>query len=874
MNFKKLAPADLRHSVAASAFGFASTAELLHQPLPWIGQERAEQAARFGLAMAQAGYNLFVLGEVGSGRTTLLSQMMRAQAATRPVPPDLCYLHNFDVPEQPRALRLPAGNGRLLRQQMAQLAKNLQTDIPKRLAATDFKSEADRIEQAAKAQEDLAYAELSAFADARHFSLLREAGNMVFTLKDGKGKPVTSGKAMALTREQRLQIDTDEADLRDAISRHLGKTSAIKRSGSEQLAALRRPLIEPMLEDALQEIRSTLQRSAAASPGQPPAVVTVPGAASDAMPAHDQAPKPPAESMTPAAENAHPAPDQASTLQPKGATPMPDEAKLGAYLDQIGHAVLENLELFEPTDDEEPRLEALLALLSDFRVNVAVDNQGLTGAPVIIEDNPQCHTLFGSIDYESEDSLLVTDFSRIRAGSLLKAHGGFLMLHLRDLLADELAWEKLRRFLRSGRLQIEEPGMLYAPMPTMSLQPEPVAVTVKIVLIATVDEYYAVQEGDPEFARRFLCKVDFAESFRATPQSCQSTAIFVAHTCQRLDLLHFGAAAVAAVVEETHRQAEDQTRQSAIFSVSEALVVQASAQAQDRGAALVEPQDVQAAKLARVHRHNYPEQRLQETLTDGERLLDVSGAKVAQLNGLTVLDLGDYQFGFPVRVTARTYAGEEGLLNIEREVELSGPIHDKGVLILHSYLSGLFAHIAPLAMNASVVFEQEYSGVEGDSASCAEFYALLSSLSGLPLKQGIAVTGAVNQHGEMLPVGGINEKIEGYFKSCELLGLDGTQGVLIPSRNRRHLMLDAGVVEAVALGRFHIYTATQASEGMELLTGVRFGSLDVGGYAADTVLGMAQKTLQKYRHACENLDTHPPERHGRKHWSGRPPRHG
>jgi predicted ATP-dependent protease len=367
--------------------------------------------------------------------------------------------------------------------------------------------------------------------------------------------------------------------------------------------------------------------------------------------------------------------------------------------------------------------------------------------------------------------------------------------------------------------------------------------------------------------------VDFAESFRATPESCQSTAIFIAHACQRLGLLHFGAAAVAALIEETHRHAEDQTRQSAIFSVSEALVVEASALARSRGVALVEPQDVQAARLARVHRHNYPEQRLQETLTDGERLLDINGTKVAQVNGLTVMDLGDYQFGFPVRVTARTYAGEEGLLNIEREVELSGPIHDKGVLILHSYLSGLFAHIAPLAMNASVVFEQEYSGVEGDSASCAEFYALLSSLSGLPLKQGIAVTGAVNQHGEMLPVGGINEKIEGYFKSCALLGLDGTQGVLIPSRNRRHLMLDTRVVEAVALGRFHIYTAAQASEGMELLTGVRFGSLQVGGYPADTVLGMAQKTLQKYRHACENLDTHPAERHSRKHSLNRPPKY-
>jgi predicted ATP-dependent protease len=345
--------------------------------------------------------------------------------------------------------------------------------------------------------------------------------------------------------------------------------------------------------------------------------------------------------------------------------------------------------------------------------------------------------------------------------------------------------------------------------------------------------------------------VDFAESFKATPESCSATAIFVAHTCRHLGLAHFTAAAVAVLIEVTHREAEDQMRQSAIFAHSEALVMESSAMARSRGANLVEAQDVRAAMQARMHRHSYPEERLQDTIVDGERLLEVRGERVAQLNGLTVVDLGDYQFGFPVRVTGRTYAGEEGLLNIEREVKLSGPIHDKGVLILHSYLSALFAHIAPLALNAAVVFEQEYSGVEGDSASCAEFYALLSSLSGLPIRQGIAVTGAVNQHGEMLPVGGINEKIEGYFRSCELLGLDGQQGVLIPARNRRHLMLDPRVVEAVAQGRFHIYAAELASEGMELLTGVPFGALVGADYPPDTVLGRAQRTLQAYRHACE-----------------------
>jgi len=280
-----------------------------------------------------------------------------------------------------------------------------------------------------------------------------------------------------------------------------------------------------------------------------------------------------------------------------------------------------------------------------------------------------------------------------------------------------------------------------------------------------------------------------------------------------------------------------------------------------RGATLVDLQDVEAALRARNYRHDYPEQRQQETIADGERLLVLTGEKVGQLNALTVIDLGDHRFGFPVGVTARTYAGDEGLLNVEREVELSGPIHDKGVLILHSYLSALFAHIAPLALNAAIVFEQEYHGVEGDSASCAELYVLLSSLSGLPLKQGVAVTGAINQHGDMLPVGGINEKIEGYFRSCEIVGLDGSQGVLIPHRNRRHLMLERKVVEAVAAGRFHIYTAEHASEGLELLTGTPFGEFGASGdYPEGSVLGRAQKTLQDFRRSCQRAEQHKPER--------------
>jgi len=374
-----------------------------------------------------------------------------------------------------------------------------------------------------------------------------------------------------------------------------------------------------------------------------------------------------------------------------------------------------------------------------------------------------------------------------------------------------------------------------------------------------------LQEGDPEFARHFCVKVDFAESFSSSADTRRAMATFVAHTCRQLGLPHFTASAVARLLEDGHREVDDQSRQSAIFSRIEALVMESAALCRVRGGRLVEAVDVEAALAARTKRHDYPEQRLQESFAEGELLIAIHGEKTGQINGLTQMDLGDYRFGFPVRVSARTYAGEHGLVNIEREVEMSGPIHDKGVFILHNYLSALFAHNAPLAFNASIVFEQEYHGVEGDSASCAELYALLSSLSGLPLKQGIAVTGAVNQHGEVLPVGGINEKIEGYFRLCATAGLDGSQGVLIPQRNRRHLMLERKVVEAVDQGLFHVYTAEHASEGIELLTGLPAGVADeAGNYPHGSVLGHAQKTLLAYRRACQ-ISAHPSPKPGLRH---------
>ena len=563
MSCESLSPEHLRLKVQPAALGFSDTSELLDQPLPWIGQAPAEAAARFGLQLDQPDYNLFVLGHVGCGRTTLMRQMLAQHATGCPVPPDLCYVHNFEAPERPSALRLNAGEGRLLRQQMAQWIRRLASDIAARLAEPAVKAECERIEQAYKREEDKAYAELSAYAEARSFSLMREQGHMVFTYRDAQGEPLTAGQAMALPHEKRAEIDAAEAALRGEIDRFLEKTRSMEHVMNEGLAALHRQVVKPLVEQGLAAVRLAL------SPNSQ------------------------------------------------------DVGKLGLHLQRVGQEVLDNLALFQPKEDEEAvRREALDEWLSLLQVHLVVDNQALRGAPVIQEDNPVFRQLFGSIEYDSGGDMLVTDFSHIRAGSLLKAHGGFLMLHLRDLLADPPVWEKLRRFLRSGRLQIEEPGMMYAPIAAVSLEPDPVDVKVKIVLIASVDEFYAVQEGDPEFMRRFRCKVEFVESFLATAESRQATAVLVSKICRENGLPHLDAQAVAALIEETHREAGDQTRQCAVFSRVETWVIESAAMARLRGAEKVQWCDVQSALRARRQRHDHAERRLQEEIAEGDRLLE------------------------------------------------------------------------------------------------------------------------------------------------------------------------------------------------------------------------------------------------------------
>ena len=799
MSISQLSADDLRLTIDPQSLTFHDTSELVNEPLPWIGQERAEQAARFGLTMQQADYNLFVLGEVGSGRSSLLKQAMIEVAAQRPVPPDLCYLHNFEAPERPCALHLPPGKGKAMRQAMARMTKLLTTEIPQQLIGPDFKMESERIEKAFKEKEVLAFAELDAFAEARNFSMRQESSQMMFTLRNAEGKAMSEDQLLAMSKEEREAINRSEEELLAEINRYFERTRPLERQMEEDLAELRRNVVCPLID------RET-----------------------------------------------------AAVLQAVGQQEQ-DCPQLAHYLSQLSHDLLENLELFPSQEGEEEilRKEALNRVLARYRINLVVDNAGLTGGPVIVEGNPLYRSLFGSIEYHSENEVLVTDFSRIRAGSLLKAHGGFLLLHLRDLLADPLVWEKLRRFLRSGQMQIEEPGTAYAPIAAVSLTPEPIDIEVKIVLIGSRELYYELQENDPEFARRFRVKVDFVEEFVTNEALRRASAVFVAKTCAKRNLPHFSARAVARLLEQSHRETEDQKRQSAIFGHLDAWIVESAAFCRNRGGDLVSVTDVDQATSARSLRHDYPERRLRESIVDGEVLIELAGERIGQVNGLSVIDLGDHSFGFPTGVTARTHAGEDGLTNIEREVEMSGPIHDKGVFILENYLAALFTRNAPLTFNASIVFEQEYHGIEGDSASCAELFALISALAGVPINQGIAVTGALNQHGEVLPVGGINEKIEGYFRVCREYGLTGHQGVIIPARNRRNLMLSHEILEAVQQGQFRIYASELATESLELLTGLPAGQANARGlYPKTSLFGQVQRTLSQYNRACNAHERH------------------
>jgi predicted ATP-dependent protease len=519
------------------------------------------------------------------------------------------------------------------------------------------------------------------------------------------------------------------------------------------------------------------------------------------------------------------------------------------YFNALQKDILETLENIQPTTsaDGESNLEALISesFFGRYRANVLVEHHTTQYAPVLYDNDPSLQSLFGGIEGASEASN-IPDFMRLRAGNLMRADGGTLLLHLRDILADEQngthILEKLHRFLRNGTLQIEDLSSSGNQGSSLISAQAAIPVSVKIVLIATREDYYELLSVKPDFFDFFPIKIEFADQVKASPENYAAYASFIAHKCRQHNCCHVTAEAVAVLLQAMHRLIEDQTRLSTKFAVLEKLLLESAAAANLRGAEFVEVEDVKSAIQRKYARHSYIEAHMRDSIVDKELIISVHGECIGQINGLTHIDLSEASFGSPVRISANCYPGSRGVLTIDREVRMSGPTHDKGVMILQSWLHANFALLNPLNLTASLVFEQEYSGVDGDSASCAELFALLSSLTQVPIKQGIAVTGALNQHGEVLPVGGLNEKIEGYFRVCKEIGLDGKQGVLMPERNMRHLMLSDEVIQAVENGQFHIATMNNVADGILYLTG---RSLQELNSLAETVLNKFKLVLEQ-----------------------------
>jgi len=779
----RLRPEQLRWTCDPESLPFGTTAELRGDEVI-IGQDRAVRALDLGLTIQQPGYNIYIAGPVGTGRTTYATKRIQAVAAKRPVPPDWCYLYDFQQPDQPIAASLPPGQGAQFRRDMARLIEDLKEAIRKLLSSERFESRRAQLLQSFEARINEIWQELETQARGLGFLLQRSPGGIATVPVGPSGEPISQELFSALTEKQREEIQRRGRELQEGVGEALRKVRALEREAREAVSQLEQQAVRSAASDPVGRLKERY-----------------------------------------------------------GSNP-----KIAAWLDRLLADVVEHLDDFKETEEPPPFPMGLLARRGDrlrrYEVNLVVDNSHLQGAPVEMETNPTYYNLLGKVEYRGELGALVTDFTMIKAGALQRANGGFLILQVKDLLMNAFSWEGLKRALKSGEARIENLGEQLGLIATATLRPEPIPLQVKVILIGTPLIFQLLYVFDEDFRKLFKVKADFDVEMNRTPETAEGYAAAVAAICAKHRLRPFDRAAVAKVLEYSARLAERQDRFSTRFNEVAEVVFEADAWAAQAGREVVSAADVTRAIEEKVYRSNRVEEKLREMIAQGQLLVDVDGAKVGQVNGLSVLQVGDYAFGHPSRITARTFVGSRGVVNIERETEMSGRIHSKGVAILAAYLGGKYAQERPLSLNASLTFEQTYTEVEGDSASSTELYALLSDLAGVPVDQGIAVTGSVNQKGEIQPIGGVNEKIEGFYAVCKVVGLTGSQGVIIPVQNLPNLMLREEVVEAVAQGKFHLWAVRTIDEGLEILTGLPAGEArDDGSYPEGTINARVSRRL-------------------------------
>ncbi|NIQ37265.1 MAG: AAA family ATPase [Proteobacteria bacterium] len=759
-----------------------------------IGQPRATEAIRVGLEIEGFGYNIFVTGLVGTGRNTTIKRLLQEIDTTGRIPEDLCYVNNFKNPDVPKVISLPAGRGIDLRKDMENLIESLKRNIPQVFESETYqKKRKETLESLQGKQADLW---------SRFEKEVKDSG---FSLVQFKMGPYSRPGILPVMSEKPTDLNELE-NLREAGKFSDEDLEKIKKRHKELTEKLEQLLKETRKnEREIEQAVSNLNREAV--------LPLVRGLISDIWEKYD-----------------HP--------------------KIRTYLDEVQEAIIENLHRFQEREEKRPGdLGLATSPASDpfleFHVNVVVDNAETRGAPVVVENFPTYRNLFGTLErVMSPSGVWKTDFTKIKAGSLIRANGGYLIVNALDALIEPGVWTTLKRTLKNRVIEIQTYDPLYLIGGT-ALKPEPIDMKAKIIMIGDDRLYHLLYRFDEDFKKIFKIKADFDSVMDRVDETVWQYASFVCKICREENLRPFHKTGIAAIVEYGVRQAGKKDKISTRFHLITDIMREANYWASKADSEMVHEEHVDKAIEKRTYRVNMVEEKIKEMIEDGTIMIDSEGEVVGQVNGLAIYQLGDHEFGKPSRITAKTAMGRAGIINIEREADLSGKTHNKGVLILAGYLRGKYAQERPLTMSASLCFEQSYTGVDGDSASSTEVYALLSSLAGLPLRQDIAVTGSVNQKGEIQPIGGVNEKIEGFLDVCKIKGLNGKQGVMIPEQNVKDLMLRKEVVEAVRTGQFHIYPVRTIDEGIEILTGIEAGvPLSKGGYTPRSVNDRVDRRLR------------------------------
>jgi lon-related putative ATP-dependent protease len=785
----------LFHKCDLSLFDCQSTAELCTSKTI-IGQDRAIKALQFGLGIKKKGFNIFVAGIPGTGKTTAVRRFLEDAAKGEETPPDWCYVNNFRDAYQPNVIRLPAGQANQFKADMENLLKSVVREIRNTFESDEYSSHREKKINAYQLQKQEILGKLNEQAIREGFVLqATPVGIAIIPLANGK--PLSEEEFMALSLSEREQINEKRTGLSSALENTLRQIRYLDKEAQETLINLDREAAQYATNPVFQEIREKY-------------------------------------------------------------VDLKDEL---IYLDQVQADILDNLSFFKPDKDEEanslassgvsPSRISPEAFMRRFQVNVFVDNSKMNGAPVIVESNPTYANLFGRIEQEAHFGTLVTDFTLIRKGALHQANGGYLVLPIEDVLRNPFAWESLKRALTLQVIAIDDvTEKMSLGLMTKSLRPEPIPLHAKVILIGRSETYQLLMAYDGNFNELFKVKAVFDTDMTRTPAHVNEYAAFVGNLCEDDELKHLDMPALGRIIEHSSRLAGDQTKLSTRFGDIADVIREANYYAELEKSSIITVNHILKSIEERYYRSSLIQEKIRDYISRGTIKIDLDGEVVGQVNGLSVVGLGDFAFGQPNRITVSIGLGREGIIDIEREANMGGPIHTKGVLILSGYLAEHYSSDKPLSLNARIVFEQNYAGVEGDSASSTELYAILSALSELPIRQGIAVTGSVNQKGEVQAIGGVNEKIEGFFDICRVKGLTGQQGVMIPQSNVTNLMLKEDVLAAIQEEKFHVWAVNTIDEGIELLTGVEAGEKKKdGSYEEGTVHNLVDRRLQQLAHS-------------------------